>query len=76
MIRLHACQTASERSEWSQRRRGFLIRRYQVASADGAGDGGVTSRLLVAGLPMGAPGEPLDLITMVTSAFVYQMTEL
>lgn len=68
MIRLHACQTASERSERSQRHRGFLIRRYQVASADGAGDGCITSRLLVAGLPMGALGEPLDLITMDTGA--------
>ena len=68
MIRLHACPTAWERSEWRQPCRVFLIRRYQVASADRAGDGCVTSRLLVAGLPTGAWGEPSDLITMVTSA--------
>lgn len=68
MIRLHACPTAWERSEWRQPCRVFLIRRYQVASADRAGDGCITSRLLVAGLPTGAWGEPSDLITMVTSA--------
>lgn len=68
MIRLHACPTAWERSEWRQPCRVFLIRRYQVASADRAGDGCITSRLLVAGLPTGAWGGPSDLITMVTSA--------
>lgn len=64
-------------SEWRQRHRVFLIRRYQVASADRAGDGCITSRLWVAGLPIGAWGESSDLITMVTSAlFIRCLTGL
>lgn len=62
------CRTARERSEWRQPHRVFLIRRYQVASADRAGDGCITSRLLVVELPIGAWGEPSDLVTMATSA--------
>ncbi|KAK5848451.1 hypothetical protein PBY51_006064 [Eleginops maclovinus] len=59
MIRLHACQTASEQSEGRERHRVFLIRRYQVASADRAGDGCKTYRLLLAGLRTGAWVNPL-----------------
>lgn len=70
MIRLHACQMAWEQSEWGHHHRVFLIRHYQVASADRAGDGCITSRLCKIGLPTGTWGEPSDLITMVTSVLL------
>lgn len=73
MIRLHARRTARERSGWRQPHRVSLIRRYQVASADGAGEGCLTSRLLVTEFPIGAWGEPFDLVTMVTSALFIRL---
>lgn len=73
MIRL-LVRRLRKRGEWRQRHHVFLIRRYQVASADRAGDGWVTSRLLVAGLPMGAWGEPFWPHHYGHQCFVYQTT--